>query len=102
MVRCHVGRTKHEHVENYLRSNLQLRSRTDDGPHFIRCPFGPYCKDSDLRNAIDKALAWLSHWRDRIRMLSSYETSCTSTFLPKPSALLDGNLIQLLSLSYLG
>ena len=32
----------------------------------FRYRLGPHCKDSDLRNATEEALAWLSHWRGKI------------------------------------
>ena len=69
--RCRVGRTK---------QNLSMRKIIQDPicdcgqedqtmDHILfQCPLGRHCKDSDLRNATEEALAWLSLWRDKIRI----------------------------------
>ena len=75
--RCRVGRTKQnlnmweiiqdptcDWKESMMDHILEEEWTMD---HILfRCPLGPQCKDSDLRNVAEKALAWLSDWRAKI------------------------------------
>ena len=68
--RCRVGQSK----QNLNMWKIIQDPTCDSGQEeqtmdhiLFRCPFGPHCKDFDLKNATKEALAWLSHWCDKIR-----------------------------------
>ena len=67
--RCHVGRTKQNlNMRKIIQDPTRDCGQEEQAMELIlfRSPLGLHCKDSDLRSAVEEALTWLSHWRDKI------------------------------------